>query len=332
MPKISVIMPARNAEQYIREAVDSILGQTFADFEFLILDDGSTDATAEIVQCCRDERIRFCPNGRNMGVAATLNRGLALAGGAYIARMDADDISLPKRFEKQAAYLNAHRDVAVLGSDLELFCDTGILERRVLSHEPDKLKEDLFFSCGIAHPSVMMRKDVILALGGYDPAYNGLEDYELWCRVAEKHKIAALPEVLFRYRVHGGQVTQNPSPQWMERMNNLKRRQISRLSLRAAPAEFEAYTAYCTSRLPKTAAAIAALGRFFEKAAAANAGARYYREDYLTADFQSVMLALAAALPPDAQRQLCAESSWLSLAMLRRARVKAVLKRRLGRK
>ena len=123
MPKISVIMPARNAEQYIREAIDSILGQTFADFEFLILDDGSTDATAEIVQCCRDERIRFCPNGRNMGVAATLNRGLALAGGEYIARMDADDISLPKRFEKQAAYLNAHRDVAVLGSDLELFCD-----------------------------------------------------------------------------------------------------------------------------------------------------------------------------------------------------------------
>ena len=106
MPKISVIMPARNAEQYIREAIDSILGQTFADFEFLILDDGSTDATAEIVQCCRDERIRFCPNGCNMGVAATLNRGLALAGGEYIARMDADDISLPKRFEKQAAYLN----------------------------------------------------------------------------------------------------------------------------------------------------------------------------------------------------------------------------------
>lgn len=113
MPKISVIMPAYNAERYIREAIDSILRQTWSDFELIIIDDGSTDSTAAIIAEYTDNRIRFCPNAQNMGVAATLNRGLELACGAYIARMDADDISLPERFAKQAAYLDAHPDVTV---------------------------------------------------------------------------------------------------------------------------------------------------------------------------------------------------------------------------
>ena len=117
MPKISVIMPAYNAERYIREAIDSILRQTWSDFELIIIDDGSTDSTAAIIAGYTDNRIRFCPNAQNMGVAATLNRGLELACGAYVARMDADDISLPERFAKQAAYLDAHPNVTVWNSD-----------------------------------------------------------------------------------------------------------------------------------------------------------------------------------------------------------------------
>ena len=105
MPKVSVVMPAYNAEKYIREAIDSVLAQTFTDFEFIILDDGSTDATAAIIQSYEDDRIRFCPNERNMGVAATLNRALKLAQGEYIARMDADDVSYKNRLEMQLDFI-----------------------------------------------------------------------------------------------------------------------------------------------------------------------------------------------------------------------------------
>ena len=114
-------MPAYNAEKYINEAIDSILAQTFTDFEFIIIDDGSTDSTCAIVESYSDSRIRFFKNEHNLGVAATLNRGLDLARGEYIARMDADDISLPTRFEKQAAYMDSHPDVVVCGTGVECF-------------------------------------------------------------------------------------------------------------------------------------------------------------------------------------------------------------------
>lgn len=112
-PKISVIMPAYNAEQYISEAIESILNQTYSNFEFIIIDDGSTDRTVEMVQSYSDPRIRFVQNEHNLGVAATLNRGLKLATGEYIARMDADDIALRERFGKQVSFLDMHPEIAV---------------------------------------------------------------------------------------------------------------------------------------------------------------------------------------------------------------------------
>ena len=121
MPKLSVIMPAYNAEKYIGEAIESILNQTFTDFEFIIIDDGSSDHTADIIKGFHDERIRFIQNEKNSGVANTLNKGLELSQGEYIARMDADDISLPARFEKQVAFMEANPDVAVVGCGIELF-------------------------------------------------------------------------------------------------------------------------------------------------------------------------------------------------------------------
>ena len=308
MPKISVIMPAYNAERYIREAIDSILRQTWSDFELIIIDDGSTDSTAAIIAGYTDNRIRFCPNAQNMGVAATLNRGLELACGAYIARMDADDISLPERFAKQAAYLDAHPDVTVCGTAIELF-----------------------FPCGIAHPSVMMRRAAILELGGYDPAFNGMEDYELWCRVAEKGKIAVLPEILLRYRIHSGQVTQNPSPKFKEQMQNLKRRQLAQLGVTAEPEEFSAYAAYCIGTIETSYAQAAALGRCFEKAAAGNEASSYYRSDFLCSDFKSILLRLAAKLSRQEQKRLCAECSLITEKALRQRKLKTFARKLLGR-
>ena len=331
MPKISVIMPAYNTEKYIKEAIDSILEQTFADFEFIIIDDGSTDSTAEIIRSYHDCRIKYIKNVKNAGIVFSLNRGLDIARGEYIARMDADDISLPKRFEKQTAYMDEHLDIAVCGTAIEMFCDNKVIGRRFPSSEPEKLKEDLFFSCGVAHPSVMMRKTEIVGLGGYDPMFNGMEDYELWCRVAEKYRLTVLPEVLLRYRIHHAQVTQNQSPKYKEQLRLLKRRQTEQLGITVSSEEFDAYVSYCIGAMENIYSEISALGHFFEKAVAGNSNSEYYNSVYLLSDFESVMLKLATSLSGEMQKKLCTECSLITEKKLRQWKAKNLVKKLLGR-
>ena len=233
-------MPAYNAEKYIAEAVDSILGQTFGDFEFIILNDCSTDRTEEIILSYDDPRIVYLKNEQNMGVAATLNRGLEIAKGEYIARMDADDISLPERFALQTAYLDTHPQVAVVGSSVELFGSQKSL--RHFSETSQKLKVDLLFGCCFAHPSVMMRITMITGLHGYDPAFNGVEDYHLWARVSQKYDLACLPQTLLRYRIHPNQITQTVTPKKQSLIDAIKALQLKDLGL---PIEGEEFWAFC---------------------------------------------------------------------------------------
>ena len=299
MPKISVIMPAYNAEKYIAEAIDSILGQTFGDFEFIILNDCSKDRTEEIILSYDDPRIVYLKNEQNLGVAATLNRGLAIAKGEYIARMDADDISLPERFEKQVAYLDANDDIVVLGTNLECFNESGTIRTGWSVSDPEQMKVDMLFACGLAHPSVMMRSDVIWNLNGYDPTYNGLEDYELWCRVLEHHKITTLPDILLRYRIHGNQVTQNPSSRYRDLMRQLKIRQIQQLSIE--PDLAGAFFLFCEEGKPDTAEKIKALDEFFVLADNANAEKQLYNSKKLRISFRSVILSSVSTLPQSEQ-------------------------------
>lgn len=330
MPKISVIMPAYNAEKYIGEAIDSILSQTFEDFEFIILNDCSKDRTEEIILSYGDPRIVYLKNEQNLGVAATLNKGLANAKGEYIARMDADDISLPERFEKQVTYLDANDDIAVLGTNLECFNEYGTISTGWSVSEPEQMKVDMFFSCGLAHPSVMMRTDVIRSLGGYDLAFNGLEDYELWCRVLENHKITTLPDILLRYRIHGSQVTQNPSPRHREQMRALKTRQIRQLGLE--PNQAVAFFLFCEEGKPDTAEAIKALDAFFVLADKANAEKHLFDAEKLRASFRSVILSSAVALPSHARKELAATCHFLSKRDFLVFSLKKKIKYLLGRK
>jgi len=297
MPKISVIMPAYNAEQYIGEAMDSILGQTFGDFEFIILNDCSTDRTEEIILSYDDPRIVYLKNENNLGVAATLNRGLEMARGEYIARMDADDISLPQRFEKQIAYLDAHPEVAVLGTNIEIFNENGTISEGWFTTDPAQMRVDMFFACGLAHPSVMMRTAAIRDLGGYDPAYNGLEDYELWCRVLERHEITTLPELLLRYRKHSGQVTKNPDPNHAARMRALKIRQLAALGI--TPEQGTAYLDYCEKGRPITVEAVVALNACFVRIDEANAKSGRYDMALLSDSFRAILAGAAAEFPRD---------------------------------
>lgn len=217
-PKISVIMPAYNAEKYIKEAIDSILSQTFGDFEFIIIDDGSTDNTCAIIESYSDSRIRFFRNEKNMGVAATLNRGLDLARGEYIARMDSDDISMPKRFEEQVRFMDEHEDFVAIGTAYCMFGD--VISEHIIECEsnPQKAKSELLYCPCMAHPTVMIRKRTLDEHNlRYEEIYNGTEDYVLWWRIVSYGNIAALPSVLLKYRIHGGQITEAQSKDWRKR-------------------------------------------------------------------------------------------------------------------
>lgn len=220
VPKVSVIMPVYNSGTYLNEAIDSILNQKFEDFEFVIIDDGSTDQSQEIVKSYSDPRIRFYVNEKNMGVAATLNRGLKLAVGEYIARMDSDDISLPDRFDKQVSYMDTHPKVAVCATGIRMFgAQNG---EKYFSTTHDQLKVDLLFNNCLAHPTVMMRRSVVGCTYRYNEEFSAMEDYALWIEVSRKYELASIKDVLLMYRIHQSQVTQNPPKNYLEQEKMLK--------------------------------------------------------------------------------------------------------------
>ncbi|TXK23335.1 glycosyltransferase [Pontibacter qinzhouensis] len=198
MPALTVLMPVYNAEKFLAEAIDSILQQTFADFEFIIIDDGSEDSTAAIVASYSDTRIRFVQNERNLGISATLNKGIILAAAPLIARMDADDISCPERLQKQFEYMQANPDCAMVSSLVKVITEDGQLVR-VDQFRSEFFYYNLTFICWIYHPTVMYRKAAVEEAGMYAVPY--AEDFELFWQLSRRHKIYNLPEIMLHYRV-----------------------------------------------------------------------------------------------------------------------------------
>lgn len=210
VPSVSVVMPAYNAEKYLREAIDSILTQTYDDFEFIIINDGSTDSTKEIILSYSDPRIVYLENEKNSGICVTLNKGLVAARGRYIARMDSDDISLPERFAIQVEYMDKHPEIGVCGSDVIVFGE-GI-EESVFDqiHSSDECSAGLLFNPCLAHPSVMINNQIMKQKNlCYEDSYRGLEDFKLWWEFAKISKIGNINIPLIRYRHHRGQETRN---------------------------------------------------------------------------------------------------------------------------
>jgi glycosyltransferase involved in cell wall biosynthesis len=225
-PKISVLMPAWNSEKYIGEAIDSILAQTFKDFEFIIINDGSTDNTAEIVRRYKDPRIVFIDNKQNQGLIAVLNQGMDLCRGEYIARMDSDDISLPERFAKQIAYMDANSDVAVLGTSFQEFGD----KHYTCVRNGACGLYDIARGCKISHPTVMLRKSVFDKYNfRYSEDYEACEDYELWSRVALHASIANLPAVLLKYRCHNNSISVRQMELQMNGTNRIQKNILNML-------------------------------------------------------------------------------------------------------
>lgn len=207
-PLVSILLPVYNAALYLRQAVDSIFSQTYEDFEIIALNDGSTDASLEVLHSYCDPRMRIVNSSTNKGVIWNLNRGLMLARGSYIAQLDSDDIAHPSRLEKQVSFLDSHPEIALVGTWANLIDETGhtfdICQTTVESKEIQVL---LFKHNCIIHSSVMFRKECVVKIGGYDPASVYAEDYDLWLRLSELHAIANLPETLVSYRIHGRQIS-----------------------------------------------------------------------------------------------------------------------------
>jgi glycosyltransferase involved in cell wall biosynthesis len=201
---VTVILAAYNAEKYLREAVSSILNQTLTDFEFIVIDDGSKDSTLSILQSFNDPRLKIVSRP-NKGLTPTLNEGLSLAQGEFVARMDADDVSMPDRFEKQVKFLREHPDVVCVGSRVTTIDPYGSplqVTDHKLSHV--EIEADLLKGIGwsIVHPAAMMRRDAVMKVGGYREQFKTSQDLDLWLRLSEVGKLANLPEPLVQYRQH----------------------------------------------------------------------------------------------------------------------------------
>jgi len=200
-PRISVVMSVFNARRYVARAIGSILDQTYREFEFLIINDGSTDGSEEVIRSYTDPRIRRFDHP-NKGLAASLNRGILLSQGEYIARMDADDIALPTRLERQVRFLDEHPACVVVGTAAEVVGADDEL-KFVMCHpaEDVHIRWAILFDSPFVHSTVMYRREAVISVGLYNelgPAH--VEDYEMWSRLAAQHRVANLAEPLLRYR------------------------------------------------------------------------------------------------------------------------------------
>lgn len=202
-PLVTVLMTVYNGEKCLAYSIESVLNQTFKDFEFLIINDASTDKSLSVIESYKDERIRLYTNERNIGQTKSLNVGLKLARGKYIARTDADDASLPMRLERQVSYMEKNPKITVLGASAYQYDETWRVFNLV--HMPKSSKaiiQRIFFASPLVHVSALMNRQAVLASGGYNEAYDILADYELWSRlIHDGHYLSNTREVLVGYMV-----------------------------------------------------------------------------------------------------------------------------------
>ena len=234
---VSVIMPAYNAGAYIGEAIQSILCQTFSNIEFIIVDDTSTDQTANVIHQFNDRRICYHRNERNVGVAATLNKAISMSHGDYLARMDADDVADVDRIRKQVMFLEQHPQVGVCGTGVYLYDGKRDYATKRFSPSTVQIAVDLLFGSALAHPSVMMRHDLFSEHMQYETMFLGCEDYRLWTRLIMNTGICNLDEPLLHYRKHQNQITAKPCEQRVELLRMIRSDYCTALGRRLSESE-----------------------------------------------------------------------------------------------
>ncbi len=232
-PLVTVLMSVYNAEAYLSEAVESVLAQTYQNFEFLIVDDASTDQSAVIIDGYPDHRIRLIRNQTNLGLTTSLNKGLAQARGKYIARTDADDVSYSVRLERQVAFMEAHPVVGLCGTWGRLLGLAGNHNRTFPTQNND-LQVALLCYNPFIHPSVMLRTGALQELDTpFDERFRYAQDYELWSRLSEQWEIANLPDVLIGYRIHDQQISSHRPEAQDQCLARVVQSQLNKLGIEA---------------------------------------------------------------------------------------------------
>lgn len=238
---VTILMPVYNGELYLREAIDSILSQTFTNFTLLIINDGSTDSTEQIIQSYNDTRIQYVKNENNLKLISTLNKGLSLIRTKYVARMDADDISLPTRIQKQVDFLESHSDVGVLGTWCQSF---GNAHNEIIKYEESHtgIVFKQLYQIQIVHPSCMIRMESLLPLEKYyDERFLHAEDYDLFTRLSHVTHLANIPEVLHLYRKHDNAVSVVYNKPQLETSIRIKQREFLLLGIDATESQIELF-------------------------------------------------------------------------------------------
>ena len=253
MARISVLLPVCNGEKFLRKSLDSVSAQTYSDFELLVCDDASSDATPEILKeyALKEPRLRVLRNPVRSGVARTLNKLLGAAGGEFLARMDADDVCEPERFAKQAAFLDDHPEVSFVGTQLTVIDESdAVAGRREYPTEFAEIRRRITVRNPFAHPSMMMRRDAVTSLNGYREI-KGAEDYDLWLRAVDKGFVMAnLGDALLRYRISPGQEKSKSLKPTLRATLSLQRRYLFKRRFFSFPALFAFAAGHCLLLLP----------------------------------------------------------------------------------
>lgn len=252
LPRVSVVIPVYNREHYVRGAIESILAQTFGDFELLLIDDGSTDGSREVMAAYPDPRIRVVSNERNLGIPKTRNRGLELARGEYLAWLDSDDHALPERLAREVAFLDDNRGVALVGSWTGAMDENGrpLKKVKTLPTAPGEVRAQLLFRCCLLQYSVMARTE-LLRQYRFREEFPVCQDFDLFVRLGERHPLANLPRVLARRRLHGGRVTREKAALVKEKNIEIVAGQLAALGVACTAEDLERH--FVLPRLKKLA-------------------------------------------------------------------------------
>ncbi|TDE18686.1 glycosyltransferase family 2 protein [Dyadobacter psychrotolerans] len=251
MPETTVLIPAYNCGKYIKETLDSVLKQKYKDYEILIIDDGSTDNTSQVIDTFKNKKIKYLRNSENAGIVETLNHGLKIANSEFIARMDADDVMLGNRLEEQISFLQKNADFGMVGGWYRIMDENGrFLSTSKTHQDSDFLKLGLIFRNQFAHPAVTMRTAIVRELA-YDPEFQYCEDHDLWIRFSEVCKVTNLPEQYLSYRWYSGNSCNRKQKELKTAVLRLLSRELDKLKVSHSAQELMLHGAVSFGAGPK---------------------------------------------------------------------------------
>jgi len=275
-------MPVYNAKAYVAEAIQSVLRQSYRDFELLVIDDGSTDDTRAVVRQFDDPRLVITENLENIGLVATLTKGLAMSRGNFIARMDADDIAEPERLAKQMRFLRSHPEIDIVGGAIHFFGSTKRPYTHIFPSDHEDIRVALLFYCPLAHPALMFRRTLVERdLLRYSEEFRHAEDYYLWSHLLQRVRAANLPDLVLQYRLHPRQVSsQHGNPQY-EASKRVRALLLEQAKVFPTAADVDLHESIVLERFGSDAAYMNSVAAWFEKVELANQNSKFWDQPAL---------------------------------------------------